>query len=206
MGLAKARPRAGDDLTRCSGESADDHLGLDHPDPAARRRAAHALAAEPGHETTLCRHLALETNPSVRETILLALIRLGTAEAASELAGLLASEDASLRNSALESLTAMPAEAARLLDRLGGAGDPDVRIFGVILASALPFAWIGGWLADRLLHEDNANVCAALAEALAEAGDHRAVRALEAMPARFPNEPFLRFVAEMALRRLTREA
>jgi HEAT repeat protein len=166
----------------------------------------HALAAAPGSEALLCRHLPVEPDRSVRETILLALIRLGTADAASGLAGLLASEDAGLRNSALESLTAMPAEAARLLDRLDAASDPDVRIFGVILAAALPFAWVGGRLTDRLAREPDPNVCAAMAEALAETGDHRAVPALEAMRARFSDEPFLQFVAETVLRRLPREA
>jgi HEAT repeat protein len=206
MGLAKARPRASADLAEAPVDPTPPRCRLEDPDPAIRRRAVHALAAEPGNEARLCRHLPLESDRSVRETILLSLVRLGTDEAASGLARLLASEEAVLRNGALESLAAMPEAAARLLDQLRAAADHDVRIFAVILAGGLPFAWIGDWLTAMLAEEQDPNVCAALAEALAETGDHRAVRVLEAMRARFPDEPFLQFVAETVIRRLPREA
>lgn len=205
MGLAKARPLPTGPEAEASGAAQSAPASLGDPDPGARRRAVHALAAAPGNEAALCRHLRAEPDVSVRETIHLALARLGTVDAASGLAELLGSEDAGLRNSALESLVAMPEAAAGLLRRLREAPDPDVRIFGAILAAELPFPWVGGWLAAMLAEEPDANVCAALTEALAEVGGREAAPALAALGARFPGEPFLRFAAEAALRRLPRE-
>lgn len=173
---------------------------LDDPDPGQRRLALRALGA--GSEGLLLDHLARETDASLREACLLALIDLATPEAAEGLARLLSSEEAALRNGALESLAALPAQSAALLDRMAGSDDPDVRIFAAILAGELGLDWIEDWLIDLLSRDDDANVCAAICEVLAEAGSEDALPALQEIPARFPDEPFLHFVAATVTSRL----
>ena len=175
---------------------------LDDADPARRRAAARALGLEPGSEALLCAALARESDPAVREAILLSLIARDTQEAAEGLARFLSSEEPELRNGALESLAAMPDHATRLLERMSASDDPDVRIFAVLLAGEFPQGWIEGWLIDLMEEDTDAIVCAAIAEVLSDSGTAAAVPALRALPDRFPDEPFLHFVATTVLARI----
>ena len=175
---------------------------LTSSDANERRAAVEHLASRPGSEEELCRQLAQESDRSVRERILLALVGLGTVEAAEGLAELLTDEDPALRNGALESLSAMPDQAELLLDQLNGSADPDVRIFGLLLAADLPRARAQQWIARYLDDEEDANVCAAAAECLAQIGDEDAVAPLERLRKRFEHEPFVEFVCSAALAQL----
>ena len=55
----------------------------------------------------------------------------------------------------------------------------------------------------RVIEEDaELNVCAAAVEALAECGEPEAIEPLKRLLTRFPDEPFLKFAVDTALKRI----
>ncbi|BEV00188.1 HEAT repeat domain-containing protein [Novosphingobium olei] len=198
MGLLKARsgsaiPAAAD---------AAEEPRLDHPDPMLRRRAVQALHGDPESVSVLVALLREEGDNLVRQAAFLALASLNSEKAAHGVAVMLSDADAALRNGALETLASMPTHAGGLLEPLGRDEDPDVRIFAVLLAGELQDSAAGAWLLSLAASETDPNVCSNLAEALGGTGLPDAVPALEAIAARFPDEPFLAFAVETALQRL----
>ena len=188
--------------TTTSGEAPVPPPSLADPDPAVRRRAVQALCDAPDAVETLAWLLRTEPDNSVRQAAFLALSALDTPEAAASLAGLLAEPDPALRNGALEALAAMPLHAAGLLEPLGRNADPDIRSFAVLIATDLPSEAAGAWLIAMAEREADPNVCAHLAEALGGSGLAGAAAAIAAIADRFPDDAFLRFATETALRRL----
>lgn len=187
MGLvkAKAAPAAVETATPAE---------LDDADAALRRRAATARGDVPGSEPALIGRLVVETEPSVREALLLALVQQGTPAAAEGLARLLEADDPALRNGALESLAALPERAAELLHALGRSADPDVRIFAVLLAGDVPGPGMGDWVARAIDGETDPNVCAAGLEVLLRLGDAGGEAVVDRVAARFRDEPFIQFL------------
>lgn len=175
---------------------------LADPDPALRREAVHALVGAPDAVDRLVEVLAGETDHSVRQAAFIALAATGSRAAAEAAAALLADPDPVLRGGALEALAAMPVHAAALLEPLGRAADPDIRSFAVLLAADLPVAAGGAWLLALAERENDANVCAHLAEALGGSAADGAPAALAALAHRFPADAHLQFAVEIALRRL----
>jgi HEAT repeat protein len=170
-------------------------------DPSLRRGAARKLTDHPQAAAELCAALVIEPQESVRESILTALIRIGTKSAAAGLLPLLNSEDPGLRNGAIEALKTMPDAVAERVDDIF-SGSSDVRIFGVEILGALAHPDSPRLLMRIIAEEREINVCAAAVEALAECGDGAAVAPLTALLARFPDEPFLEFSVRAALARI----
>lgn len=197
MGLLKASNR--DTIAE---DPAPDEARLDHADPAVRRRAVQALSGDRHAIETLVTLLRDETDNGVRQAAFLALASVNSAEAAQSLARLLSEADPALRNGALEFLANMPEHARQLLGPLGSHEDPDVRIFGVLLASELHHLDTAEWLIGLAQHEADPNVCSNLAEALGGSGVTEAVPALELIAKRFPDDAYLIFAVETAMQRL----
>jgi HEAT repeat protein len=174
---------------------------LDAPTAGERRAAVRLLESEAEGQAALCRRLAIETAPSVREAILAALIRHRSPAIASALLPLLRAEDAALRNAAIEALAEMPDEVAPHVEALLADPDSDVRIFAGNMLGVLPHPHAARWLLTALA-DDHVNVCAAAIDGLAEIGDPATVAALEAVPARFPGNRFIAFATGVALRRI----
>ena len=170
--------------------------------PAERREAARGLAASPQSAGALCARLGAEPDASVRTAILTSLIRQRSPAAVAGLLPCLRSDDAALRNAAIEALQAMPEALEPHVDSLLADPDSDVRIFAVNVLAALPHAGVPGWLEGVVRTDCHVNVCAAAADALAGAGDECSVPALAALPARFPCDPFVAFAAAAAIRRI----
>ena len=170
-------------------------------DPSLRRAAAHKLTDHPQAAAELCVALVAESHESVRESILTALIRIGTKPAAAGLLPLLNSEDPGLRNGAIEALKTMPDAVAERVDDIF-SGSSDVRIFGVEILGALAHPDSPRRLMRIIAEDRELNVCAAAVEALAECGDGAAVAPLTALLERFPDEPFLEFSVQSALARI----
>ena len=170
--------------------------------PAERREAARGLAASPQSAGALCARLGAEPDASVRSVILTSLMGQRSQAAVAALLPCLRSEDAALRNAAIEALQAMPEVLEPHVDGLLADPDSDVRIFAVNVLAALPHAGVPGWLEGVVRTDCHVNVCAAAADALAGAGDECSVPALAALPARFPGEPFIAFAASVAIRRI----
>ncbi|UHC20157.1 HEAT repeat domain-containing protein (plasmid) [Methylobacterium currus] len=169
---------------------------------AARREAAHRLASDPDAVGALAAQLAHETEASVREAILAALGRLGTKEAVETLFGLLGSEDVWLRNAAIETLQVMDAAVLGALESGLDHPDSDRRIFAVNVLVSLRHPEAASLALRTLARDSHVNVCAASLDVLAEIGTPEMIPAIDAAVARFPDEPFLRFAAKAAKRRI----
>lgn len=178
------------------GEAATDRLLSGTSDE--RWAAARALSGRPDAVARLGGALGSETDPRVREAILTGLARVGTPESAAAIVPLIRSEDAGLRTGAIDALRAMPSALAAHLSGLLSDLDPDVRLLACDLARALPAPDATRLLADLLLRETEANVCAAAVEALAECGTPDALPALTASAERFAQVPFLVFSLRIA--------
>lgn len=176
--------------------------GLNAAEPAQRRQAARALAAHPPAAAALCTRLCAEPAASVRSVILTSLITMNCDDAVRGLLPCLRSEDAALRNAAIEALARMPHALAPHIRPLLEDTDSDVRIFAVNVLAGVADPQAPRWLEAVLRCDPHVNVCAAAVEGLAELGDAASVPALRGLPGRFPDEPFIAFAAQAALARI----
>jgi hypothetical protein len=173
-------------------------------DSATRRRAAHALSRMPDAVPVVCAHLANEQSLSVRSIILTGLIINRSRSVVAGLLPLLRSEDANLRNGAIEALQQMPDEVAPYVDAMLADADSDVRIFAVDVLAALPHPMVPEWLCRVVKSDPHVNVCAAALDALAEAGNPDVIPVLEELGGRFSDVSFIRFAVNVAIRRIGR--
>lgn len=175
---------------------------LRDPDASVRRWAARDLAIHPDAVEPLCAHLLKESDHSVQEVIFTTLGCLGGGDVVDGLIPLLRSEDAHLRNSAIEVLSDLPDEVAPHIDALLRDIDPDVRIFTLNLLNELKHPEVDRWLSLVLMHEAHVNVVAAALEVLAEVGTPLAAKALGSVRQRFADDPFIGFAADLAQQRI----
>jgi HEAT repeat protein len=170
-------------------------------DPDARRRAVRSLGHDRQAVPVLMAALEGESDPAVLEAIFSALEVIP--DAALPLTSLLRSDDAGLRNDAVEALQAMPDAVCPLLPGLLADRDADVRILSVEVARCLPAEEMVSLLCGLLIVEGDPNVCTAAVEILAEAGTAEAVPTLRRLAERFPTEPMLSFAVRIAIERIT---
>ncbi|HYG90432.1 MAG TPA: HEAT repeat domain-containing protein [Azospirillum sp.] len=197
MGLIKAGSK--DKPAEVSQPEGDPLDRLENGDAAERRHAAHQLASRP---TDLCVRLGRESDASVREVILTALVRGASPDAVFGLLPFLESEDAALRNAVIETLQQMPADLVMpYVGALLAHEDSDVRIFTVQLVARLPHPERMARLIAVLDREPHVNVCLAAVEGVAEAGRPEALPALERLKTRFPDDPVVAFSVDAARRR-----
>ena len=202
-GLRRVEPRAYPrDLQGLVAQLADG-------DPAVRRWAARDLAAEAEAEVApwLCARLNEEADASVRAVLFTSLSQLGhqAGGGGAVVRGtlpLLRSEDAALRNGAIELLAGLPEAVAPHMEALLNDADGDVRIFSVNLLVDLPHPRVPQWLAHVLVHDEAVNVVAAALDVIAEAGGRESLPAVQAAKARFAADPFIGFAADFALERI----
>lgn len=167
-----------------------------------RRWAARDLVVHPEAVSALGDHLARETESQVREAIFTTIAALSSAQSVQALLPMLRSEDAQLRNGAIEALTQMPQAVGPCMQALLDDPDPDVRIFTVNLLGDLKHPDINTWLIKVLTRDEHINVVAAAVEVVAEVGTPEAVPALQAAVQRFAQDPFLGFAADVAIERI----
>ncbi|MCU0951789.1 MAG: HEAT repeat domain-containing protein [Burkholderiaceae bacterium] len=177
-------------------------LQLADTDPARRRWAARDLAAHAAAAQPLVDHLLTERDAGVVEAIVTSLETLASPAAVAALLPLLRSEDARLRNGAIEALAAMPAATAPHIDRLLADADADVRLFAVNLLADLRHARVPAWIEQVLRNESEPNVVAAAIEVMTDAGSEALLPALAAAQARFAADPFIGFAADIARSRI----
>jgi HEAT repeat protein len=207
MPLVRREPEGQEAAGKAAGEArapaADEAAALaGSPDPAERRRAARALASRPGAVPALAAALGPEPDAAVREAILAALATIGGDAAARALIPALRSEDAGLRNGAIEALRAMPGALRPHLPALLADPDSDVRILAAELARSLPPGDATRVLCDMLRAEGHPNACAAALDVLAEVGTADALPTLHAVSARFAADAFVPFAARAAVSRI----
>src|SRR5665647_614424 len=152
--------------------------GLEADNPTARRWAARDIVNCPDVAAALVERLKREEDLSVREVILTTLTRLGNATAVAGLVDCLRSEDAALRNEAIEAMKQLPDEVAPIMQVLLADPDPDVRIFAVNILESLCHPDVESWLIDVIETDPHVNVCATAVDLLSEVGSAAAVAAL----------------------------
>lgn len=177
-------------------------LQLGSPNPEARRWAARDLVDCPGVSAALVQHLVSETESSVREVILTTLVRMGDAQAVAGLVDCMRSEDASLRNEAIEALKQLPTEVAPIMRQLLSDEDSDMRIFAVNVLESLRHPLVESWLADVIQRDTHVNVCATAVDLLGEVGSREVLEPLLRLKERFSREPYIQFAADLAIKRI----
>lgn len=175
---------------------------LDHENPAARRWAARDLGDFPEAAEALVERLKREENAGVREAILTTLTRLGDATAVAGLVECLRSDDAALRNEVIDAMKELPEEVAPIMGELLGDPDPDVRIFAVNILESLRHPQVEAWLIGVIEKDAHINVCATAVDLLGEVGTENARSALQRLKARFADDPYICFAADLALKRI----
>ncbi len=205
MAIVKHRAQAdpvGDVQEDATRDRAQWIADLDSPNPTTRRRAARTLAEMPGAVPVLCAHLADEPSLSVRSIILTGLIVSKSPAVVAGLLPLLDSEDANLRNGAIEALQQMPDAVAPHVEAMLADPDSDLRIFAINVLAALPHPNVPAWLRQVVASDPHVNVCAAALDALAEVGEPDAIPDLEDLAERFSDVVFIRFAVDATIRRI----
>lgn len=188
---AAARPDAGTAAAR-----------LRAPDAAVRRAAAQELATDPDAVPALLAALADEREQPVRSALLGALAAIGNEEAVAGLAECLRSEDAWLRNAAIDVLRDLPAQVAPVLAHLLVDWDRDVRILAVSVLDTLRHPQVEEWLLQLIEADADINVCGAALDVLAEVATLAAAGPVGRVIARFSGEPYIEFAGRLVLSRL----
>lgn len=171
-------------------------------EPAARRWAARDMAEYPASAELLISRLALENDSSVREAILLSLTKIGTPQAVQGLVSCLRTDDVELRNEAIEVMKNLPEAVAPIMTGLLVDVDSDVRIFAVNILESLRHPDVEAWLVTVISEDTHVNVCATAVDLLGEVGSERALEPLALLKSRFPDEPYITFAADLALKRI----
>jgi len=177
-------------------------LSLEDDNATTRRWAARDLANCPQAAAALVGRLKRESELSVREVILSSLTQLGDAVAVAGLVDCLRSEDAALRNEAVEAMKLLPEEVAPMMQGLLTDPDPDVRIFSVNVLESLCHPDVEAWLIEVISTDAHINVCATAVDLLSEVGTQQSVLPLQQLKKRFIDAPYIQFAADLALRRI----
>lgn len=177
---------------------------LEDADPQNRRWAARDLLAYPQATAALVARLMREDDLPVRDVILTSLTRLGGDVAVAGLVHCLRSEDAQMRNEAIEAMKALPDDVAPLMGDLLADADPDVRIMGVNILESLRHPKVEDWLIQVIDHDPVINVCATAVDLLGEVGSPAARDALLRLKQRFPDEIYIQFASDLALKRIVK--
>ena len=175
-------------------------------DSALRREAAMALGLIAGCSQALIAQLDQETHASVIEALIGALAHQADEAAVLALIDCIRSEDASLRNDAIEALKSAGAAQPHLIQQALNDSDSDVRILAVGILETLRHPEVELWLIELLEQETHVNVCACAIDVLCEVGSARALDVLELCRERFAEHDYLVFSLELALKRLQAES
>jgi hypothetical protein len=144
-----------------------------------------------------------ELVPAVRDAILTALTYLSDQTAVAGLVECLRSRDAALRGEAVDAMTRLPKQIVPIMGGLLNDANPDVRIFAVNILESLQHSEVEAWLNKVIEQDPHINVCATAADLLVELGTAASRPALERLKARFPNEPYIHFAVDLALKRIS---
>jgi len=175
---------------------------LSSKNPMERRWAARDLADYKEASKHLVKQLMKEEDISVREVIISSLLRIKDEVAIKGLVECLRSDDAHLRNSAIEALKEIPEEVAPYIEKLLKDEEPDIRIFAINILESLKHPNVIKWLIEVLERDENVNVCATALDLLAEVGTEEAIPAIEKVREKFKDEPYIQFASDIALKRI----
>jgi HEAT repeat protein len=181
-----------------------DSLGrsLDNPRAEVRRWAARDLLDCPGSSSVLVARLALENDAAVREVIFTTLTRLGDSVAVAGLVKCMRSEDAVLRNEAIEAMKQLPDAVAPIMRDLLADADSDMRISAVNILESLKHPEVERWLCEVIERDSHINVCATAVDLLGEVGSAAALPSLQQLKVRFADQAYMAFAVDLAIKRI----
>jgi len=175
-----------------------------HPEERERYKAAVGLSEFKDEIVVNClvKRLEEEKSKLVQEGITSSLIRINTEIVANTCIELLRSENAHLRNTALEILQVLDSISLPATKKLLDDPDPDVRLFAVnVLGETKSREGIEA-LRQVVEKDNDVNIVAAAIEYIGEMGSRSEDReAVKKALQRF-SEPFLEYAAEMALKKM----
>jgi len=178
---------------------------LSSENPKERRWAARDLADYKEASSYLVEQLMKEKDIAVREIIISSLLAIGDEIAIAGLINCLKSDDAHLRNSAIEALKQVSEKVSPYIEKLLQDREPDVRIFAVNILESLRHPNVVKWLIEVIEKDENVNVCATALDLLAEVGTEEAIPTIKKVKERFKNEPYIQFASDIALKRISGE-
>jgi len=152
---------------------------LSSENPKERRWAARDLADYKEASSYLVEQLMKEKDIAVREIIISSLLAIGDEIAIAGLINCLKSDDAHLRNSAIEALKQVSEKVSPYIEKLLQDREPDVRIFAVNILESLRHPNVVKWLIEVIEKDENVNVCATALDLLAEVGTEEAIPAIK---------------------------
>lgn len=142
---------------------------------------------------------AVETDPIVAEAILTALTSHDCPQVGRALGADLRSDDATVRNAAVTALHSLPiAVEALVAEGILTDPDADVRILAVMVLSVVSHPGVPQWLRPLIEADPDANVVAAAVDVAVTIASDLAAEFAELAAARFPENPYLRFLAAQA--------
>ncbi|MCM2475037.1 HEAT repeat domain-containing protein [Rhizobium sp. CG5] len=177
-------------------------LMLESDERDIRRSAIGALSRHPEAALALCQQLEVETDEAISEMIALSLTRMGGSMVVDGLLPMLRSDNATLRNTAIDILKELPTEVAPHMEALLDDPDPDVRILVINVLEALRHPKVEDWLIAVISVDGHVNVVATALDLLGEVGTVAAISALASVNRRFPDEPFIAFAVTNALKQI----
>lgn len=167
-----------------------------------RRWAIRDLSEYPQATSDLFSLLEKEPEVSEREALFDSLQYIGGEQVIDGFLHLLHSENAGLRNGAIEILQSKPEGVAEHIEELLNDSDSDIRIFAIDILQKLTHLQTPEWLISVVNKEQHINVLANAVDRLAEVGTPEMVPELEALKQRFSGEDFLCFAIDMAIVRI----
>ncbi|HUQ52752.1 MAG TPA: HEAT repeat domain-containing protein [Gammaproteobacteria bacterium] len=179
---------------------------LQHGTDDERWSAARAAAELEIGVPTLVEALTRERVPAVREALFSALVSIASPQSVAAILPFLRSEDATVRTEASDAVLAVKDAAWPHVPALLRDENPDVRILACGFARDMPRQAAVSLYCDLLDADPEANVCAAVAEALAEIGDAAALPALLRCAERFRATPFVAYSLGVAIDRIRSQA
>ena len=171
-------------------------------DPEERRWAARDMVDCPDSSQALVDALKTEMDVSVREVILTSVTRIGDDIAVSGLVECLRSDEAELRNEAIEAMKQLPDAVAPIMLGLLMDEDSDVRIFAVNILESLRHSQVENWLIQVINVDEHVNVCGTAVDLLGEVGGTASLAALQGLKARFADQPYIQYAADLAIKRI----
>jgi len=205
VGLIKSpKPQPTNEDVRRRGRDCDALVAqLEDANPMARRWAARDLTDCPGASAALVGRLSREPDPSVRDVIFTTLTALGDDPAVAGLVECLNSEDAALRNEAIEAMKQLPEKVAPIMRGLLLNPDQDVRIFAVNILESLRHPDVEFWLIGVIESDPDLNVCGTAVDLLGEVGSEASREPLVRLKKRFADQPYIQFAVDLALTRIS---
>lgn len=197
-----ANPGAQDPLIASERDNDQLREELRDGDARTRRDAALSLAGDADSLNALLAQLAVETDASVQSALFDAMAEIGGPRVASALVGLLSGENTEHRNRAVTLLQQMSEVVGGMMPTLLQDPDPDTRIMSLDVLRLLPHADAPVWLRDVLLRESHVNVVGVALDRLTDLGGTEHLNALHTVRARFADEPFITFAADLAIQRI----